>query len=853
MTFNVNTAKAAPLGLLTYDGDGPGRSSYEALKPLLLAEASSVELLSRWEGTAGRTVEEAFARVSACVTEFGAKVDGVEHLGAGSMDEDSTTLVVTGGDFTEADVGKGITVQNAHAESRWLTTTIASVTNETTVVLSTPALVATSEADVIYGTDDTTAVRAALSSGAREITIPAGIMVLDNNRQAIGNLLAAGYSSAVGIVRVPAGAVLRGAGIAATRVVSTFYDLSGDRNPNAATIVLDGDHAECRDMFIRGVMDMSGVNYSATNTNQAAPGVGVEARGVKFTVMDQLEVVEFGVSGVGIRSEIESGEGWSRRPADNNRLSNSVIDRNRNNIILIGREDNNARKPRYNTISFCRVSNSRWWRGLEARFCERNVIAFCDFDTNVGNTSDPQIVFEKGADHNLLIGTTVRNGIYGVGFTSASLPSMYNRVVGCQILNNSNTGIFFNSSHFNEIIDTTIDGSGLRAVYRFDDDLGAFLTLILEESASDTWAPDAVLSVNGNDVGEVRLYYEDAQALRVNRLAYTGGYAVGDTITDGTSSGVIKFIQTNECQSYTLRGCRIINTGGRESITPAVNAALETNIIECEFDFNSGVAIDLSGASRGRIINNRATRTIFGSSPNTANQADIRLPDGDAAVAANLEVRGNRMGLVQMQPSDALSVGGFVPAIEAGNRPQTGNAYKIARKDGAISPDGWVKVADDNGTQQKICTFPIKKFKDMGASTLNIRARVMREGAATSLRIGINATDEVWGAVTTGEWTWLEREIDLHALDGTETIRIVAWNTGSPRTWYLDGYELRPGTEDFATAAELADIANAINTTAKYPGKRVRESTNAKWVRAEGATAADDWIYEDGTTPITPT
>lgn len=59
------------------------------------------------------------------------------------------------------------------------------------------------------------------------------------------------------------------------------------------------------------------------------------------------------------------------------------------------------------------------------------------------------------------------------------------------------------------------------------------------------------------------------------------------------------------------------------------------------------------------------------------------------------------------------------------------------------------------------------------------------------------------------------------------------------------------------TTTNLGDASNAINTTAKYPGKRVQVRlssafTSIDWVRADGSATTDDWIYEDGTTPITP-
>lgn len=54
------------------------------------------------------------------------------------------------------------------------------------------------------------------------------------------------------------------------------------------------------------------------------------------------------------------------------------------------------------------------------------------------------------------------------------------------------------------------------------------------------------------------------------------------------------------------------------------------------------------------------------------------------------------------------------------------------------------------------------------------------------------------------------------------------------------------------SAANIADVAAAINTTDKYPGKRVWDTTNKREMRAAGATAASDWEVIDGSAQVTP-
>jgi hypothetical protein len=53
-------------------------------------------------------------------------------------------------------------------------------------------------------------------------------------------------------------------------------------------------------------------------------------------------------------------------------------------------------------------------------------------------------------------------------------------------------------------------------------------------------------------------------------------------------------------------------------------------------------------------------------------------------------------------------------------------------------------------------------------------------------------------------------------------------------------------------ATDLADIANAINTTGKAAGRMIWDTTNTKIKVATGSAAADTWVDADGTNAVTP-
>ena len=60
------------------------------------------------------------------------------------------------------------------------------------------------------------------------------------------------------------------------------------------------------------------------------------------------------------------------------------------------------------------------------------------------------------------------------------------------------------------------------------------------------------------------------------------------------------------------------------------------------------------------------------------------------------------------------------------------------------------------------------------------------------------------------------------------------------------------GTNVTATAANLAAVGNAINTTGKFAGKMVWDSTNKRMMRSSGALAASAWDVIDGSASVVP-
>lgn len=93
-------------------------------------------------------------------------VGNAKQVTDGSMSSVSspTTLTSASANFTAADVGKSIGVQGAAAAGADLLTTIAAFISSTQVTLTVGASTTVSGAKTLYGTDDTTAINAALTA-----------------------------------------------------------------------------------------------------------------------------------------------------------------------------------------------------------------------------------------------------------------------------------------------------------------------------------------------------------------------------------------------------------------------------------------------------------------------------------------------------------------------------------------------------------------------------------------------------------------------------------------------------------------------------------------------------------------
>jgi hypothetical protein len=92
----------------------------------------------------------------------------------------------------------------------------------------------------------------------------------------------------------------------------------------------------------------------------------------------------------------------------------------------------------------------------------------------------------------------------------------------------------------------------------------------------------------------------------------------------------------------------------------------------------------------------------------------------------------------------------------------------------------------------------------------------------------------------------LEIGVDVQAYD-VDTAKLDVVQTFTAQQTLSSGLVLQT-----ISAANIAAIANAINTTGKVAGKIVYDTTNFRLMVANGSAAADRWYVADGSAFVTP-
>jgi hypothetical protein len=139
--------------------------------------------------------------------------------------------------------------------------------------------------------------------------------------------------------------------------------------------------------------------------------------------------------------------------------------------------------------------------------------------------------------------------------------------------------------------------------------------------------------------------------------------------------------------------------------------------------------------------------------------------------------------------------------------------------------------ARDNGTSYV--------WKAMRASDGLVRGYLTTNGTLYGDRaVQAGQSGYNFSPLVLGTWTFWINNNQLYMKNGTPANANDGATVGS--------------SQSVDTAANIASLTATINTTNKFTGKQVWDSTNNRMVRASGATAASAWYVVDGSASVTP-
>jgi hypothetical protein len=239
---------------------------------------------------------------------------------------------------------------------------------------------------------------------------------------------------------------------------------------------------------------------------------------------------------------------------------------------------------------------------------------------------------------------------------------------------------------------------------------------------------------------------------------------------------------------------------------------------------------------------------------------------------------------IKMAAAGSSSRDGFVVRGSVNNVTITGNIADTCRFGVNLNNSGEniaiignvIRVTTQNGVQiqGESGSYP-DGVAVTGNAFANITASAVFNGGATRVTVTGNSSD---GSGFGHNAPLLVRQTvanntfsagpfasfgDAPPTTGTWVRSDIVWNTsagqnapagwlcttgGTPGTWFPFG---APANVT-AVAASIAAVGNAINTTGKFAGLIVRDTTNNRLMVARGSAAADPWDVVDGSATVTP-
>lgn len=385
--------------------------------------------------------------------------------------------------------------------------------------------------------------------------------------------------------------------------------------------------------------------------------------------------------------------------------------------------------------------------------------------------------------------------------------------------------------------------------------------------------------------GDTTLVSVGILATRAKRFTVKGGEIVGpfrDAIYGRAISQLVSDVQIHNprINGVNLAGFR------NSSMTTMPDTALVTGTTvigagESGIRFGDGgsPAVPIASvAAIGNIIKRCGRAGILHQSANWATTIGNTVIDCNTTNQTSLDASvgisffGVRDGLVEAN-TVMNTAGGSVTGSISGNTltvssVTSGGLSPLCVISGSGVTTGTTVLRQISGTSGGAGDYEVSVSQTVSSTTITVAGGLMKYGigcstATNRLRVGrsntiigmvtaptINLLD---GIPTTGRMSAGQEIYRWGALTGERQTFVATstgeMGTGSPAS-FADGPRI--GSPETATAANLALIGNAINTTNKYRGKVVIDTSNNRLVYASAAGASAAWYVVDGSASITP-
>jgi hypothetical protein len=311
------------------------------------------------------------------------------------------------------------------------------------------------------------------------------------------------------------------------------------------------------------------------------------------------------------------------------------------------------------------------------------------------------------------------------------------------------------------------------------------------------------------------------------------------------NSGGTTFLSMNNVWVNNTEGSEIAGSKGfyiRNCVSLCINS------IACDNVQNSPLFLQNCVGNIGVIaIETCDLNTSSGSSPVLVNFSNCSLIVGEIGLENNrITVSGTDFGAgVRATDSSYVRIGVLRDSFNAVNDTSSDDYYTVSVASDAQSVyiDRY-SYAANTSPPAGFATAPNGAVSDLSVPQ---KLRLFAENTRCDVR-GNRQHIFTTSVPTSGTWAVGDTAWNVDPTTDDEPVGWICRGAGTPGVWRPFA---APSSRQ-AAAADIAAIGNAVNTTGKFLGLLIWDTTNNRMMRSSGSAAGDVWWVIDGSTSVTP-